>query len=183
MALLDTLETRLLAILDGSYTAGGRSIPASTFVLGTIFYPKANPRYPAGTSSAAINRRFDLHWRELAYEGPNPSAENELQSPAVRAADADLTVQYAIALPNALAPTDTELKLGALNTASKRALNDAALIEWALAWTANWSGVAIECVRRGPSTAVRRDELCLVLTMPLRILLAQDTTVTPGAWS
>lgn len=183
MALLDAIQTRLLAILAGTYTAGGRYCPAATFAAGEIFYPAQNPRYPSGTQSAAINRRFDLHWKALAYEGPTPDAENELQSPAIRAADLDLLVQYAVTLPPSLAPTDTELRLGAMSTASQRAIGDAALIEWALAWTANWTGVAIECVRRGPSTTQKRDELCLELTVPLRFLVSQDTSVTPGAWS
>lgn len=180
---LDAIETRLLALLAGTYTTGGRYCPASTFVAGTIFYPKGNPRFPAGTASAAINRRFDLHWRAESFEGPNANAANELQSPVVVALDVDLLVQYAIALPNALAPTDTELKLGALALASKRAIRDARLIEWAVAWTPNWSGVAIECVRRAPATTAKRDELCLVLTVPLRILVSNDTSTSPGAWS
>lgn len=183
MALLDAVQTRLLALLAGTYTTGGRYCPADTFVAGQIFYPQQNPRFPSGTASAAINRRFDLHWRALAYEGPNTNAENELLSPVVRAADVDLLVQYAITLPPALAPTTTELALGAMAAASLRALDDAALIEWALAWTANWSGVAIECVRRGPSTTAKRDSLCLLLTIPLRILVSQDTSSTPGAWT
>lgn len=183
MALLDAVQARLLALLAGTYTTGGRYCPPSTFVAGEVFLPRQNPRFPSGTASAALNRRFDLHWRSLAYEGPNPNAENELLSPVVRAADVDLLVQYAITLPPALAPTDTELALGAMTAASLRALDDAALIEWAVAWTPNWSGVAIECIRRGPSTTAKRDSLCLTLTIPLRILLSQDTSTTPGAWS
>lgn len=183
MALLDAVQTRLLALLAGTYTTGGRYCPTSTFVAGEIFLPQQNPRFPSGSQSAALNRRFDLHWRALTYEGPNANAENELLSPVVRAADVDLLVQYAITLPNALAPTTTELALGAMTTASLRALDDAALIEWALAWTPNWSGVAIECVRRAPSTTAKRDALCLLLTIPLRILVSQDTSATPGAWT
>lgn len=183
MALLDAVQTRLLALLAGTYTTGGRYCPASTFVAGEIFLPQQNPRFPSGTASAALNRRFDLHWRALAYEGPNANAENELLSPVVRAADLDLLVQYAITLPPALTPPTTELALGAMAAASQRALNDAALIEWALAWTPNWSGVAVECVRRAPSTTAKRDALCLTLTIPLRILVSQDTSSTPGAWT
>lgn len=180
---LDTIETRLLALLAGTYTAGGRYVPAGTLTQASIFYPKANPRFPSGSQSAAVSRRFDLHWRALAYEGPNAHAENELQSPVILAPEVDLLVQYAIALPSALAPTDTELKLGAMALASKRALRDARLIEWAVAWTPNWSGVAIQCVRRATATTRKRDELCLELTVPLRFLVEHDTTTTPGPWS
>lgn len=181
MALLDDVSTRLLGLLAGTYTAGGRYCPTSNFVAGEIFYPKSNPRFPAGSQSAAVSRRFDVHWRSLGYEGPNTNAENELASPVVLGVDLDLLVQYAITLPPALAPTDSALRFGAMAAASVRALNDARLIEWALAWSANWSGVAIQCTRRAIATTTKRDELCLLLTIPLRILMLNDTTTSPGA--
>ena len=183
MAFLDAVQTRLAALIAGAYPAspgpGDRVIPAGTFTMGRVFLPAQNPEWPR----IALTRQYDLVYREQEYDADDPTAENQHQGPHVRRVSVDVRVQYALERPTALAPRDRELVLGALTTATLHAQNDGTLLEWVLAYPASWAGVAIGCTRSGRITAAKVDTLRVALTVPLLILVEQNITSSPGAWS
>ncbi len=183
MAFLDAVHTRLAALIAGTYPVtpgpGDRAVPAGTFAVGKTFLPAQNPEWP----KVALTRQYDLVYREQEYDADDPTAENQHQGPHVRRVSVDVRVQYALERPAALAPRDRELVLGALTTATLHAQNDGTLLEWVLAYPASWAGVAIGCTRSGRITAAKVDTLRVALTVPLLILVEQDITSSPGAWS
>lgn len=183
MAFLDAVHTRLAALLAGTYPVapgpGDRAVPVGTFTVGRVFLPAQNPEWPR----VAMTRQYDLVYHDVEYDADDPTAENQHQSPHVRRLFVDVRVQYTLERPAALAPRDRELVLGAVTTATLRAQNDGALLEWVLAYPESWQGVAIGCTRAGRITAGKVDTLRVALTVPLLILVAQDITSSPGAWS
>lgn len=181
MPLLDDAKARMAAILAGTYPSPTPYITASTFVDTATMLPHQNPRWPAGTLSAATNRRYDIEW--TGVENDPPGVANALEGPWQIAAAFTLRVQYALALPNALAPTGKELALGALEIATRRAQNDLAVIEWAFLQLLAWDTVAIGYVRRGPRTAAKADELRVVGTIQGALLLSQSAASSPGLWT
>lgn len=182
MALIDTLATRLSAILTGAYPVVSPYITASTFVAGEIYLPHQNPEWPGGAARAAVNRRFDLIFGALGFT-PEPSP-NAAQGPWTRTVPFTVRVQYEITRPTPLAPRDRALVLGALSTASKRAADDQAVLEWALVRPGALSGVtgAAGLTLRG-SEIVQADDVRLVLSVRAEVLLQQSATTTPGLWT
>lgn len=183
MALLDALSTRITAILDGSHAATSAVITPSLFTAGRVFLPAQNPEFPSGTASAAAERRWDLAWKRLAYDNTPPHAENAAQGPWVRLAYFDLRVQYALVRPNALAPRDRQLVLGALELATRKALDDLALIEFAFYRPGAWTGVALDFERDADATAAPADELRVVGTLSGFLRFSQSASTSPGAWT
>lgn len=180
--LLDSISARVSAILTGAYPASPSSpyIAASTFTAGAVFLPAQNARFPAA-AKVQTNRLFDLAWSPLTFD-PQGS-ENGTDGPWVRSATLTIRVQYALALPPSLAPTSAELTLGALELATRRALDDAAVIQWALLRPGAFQGLAIGCLLDAPATAEKADQLRAVGTTKVRFLVSQPATTTPGLWT
>ena len=167
---------RLLALLAGTYpataTPPARQIPPGTFVLGASRPVGEEGQFPA----ADYDRRFDLEWTAGEYGGRASDAENQMQGPHVRRAYATLRVSYALAAAQ-------DAGLSPREGATRKALEDAAVIEWAIFYTANWTGTNVIQCRRGvgggrprPTTDARR----LALDLPL-VFDVQVTGVTsPG---
>lgn len=176
MALLDALAARIAAIVAGTYPAAPSDpyIPAGTFAAGGVFLPAQNPRFP---STAIVERRFDLVWERLGFD-PQGS-ENSTQGPWNREADLLIRVQYKIVQAPALAPTSTELVLGALEAASRKALNDAALIQWALLRPTAFTGIATGALL-GDATPEKSDSQRMVGIARVRFLLPQSIVTAPG---
>lgn len=183
MALFDAVHARLVALIAGTYPVtpgpGDRAVPAGTFTAGKVWLPAQNPEWP----KVAVTRQYDLVFHDVEYDGDDPTAENQHQSPHIRRVLVDVRVQYNLERPQALAPRDREIVLGALTTATLRAQNDGALLEWVLAYPESWQGVAIGCTRAGRIAAAKVDTLRVALTVPLLILAEQDITTSPGVWS
>lgn len=177
MAFLDALSTRIAAIVAGTYPVGSPYIPAGTFTAGGVFLPAQNPRFPAG---AVVERRFDLIWQRLGFD-PEGS-ENGVQGPWNRVADLVIRVQYKITQAPSLAPSTTELVLGAQELASRKALDDAALIQWALLRPGAFAGLATG-VLLGESTPEKTDSQRLVGTTRVRFLKTQSIETSPGLWT
>lgn len=183
MALFDAVHARLLALLSGAYPLApgpaDRALPRETFTLGQVFLPAQNPQWP----KVVVTRQYDLVYRELEYDAEDPTSENQHQGPHLRRLSVDVRVQYLLEVPRALAPRDRQLALGALTTATLRAMGDGALLEWVLVWPGSWAEVAVGCTRSGKTTVGKVDELRVLLTVPLELLVAQDIVESPGAWS
>lgn len=179
--ILDPVSERVSAIMTGAYPVGSPYIPAGTFTVGQVFLPAQNPRFPGGTAKAAANRRFDLVWGPLAFDPPG--SENGTQGPWVRSATLAVRAQYEIAQPRALAPSDRELVLGALELATRRALDDAAVIQWALLRPGAFADLAIGVLLEEPATAEKVDSVRAVGTTRARFLIEQSATASPGLWT
>lgn len=187
MALLTDITARIVALMAGTYPATSdvrhRQIPPTTFIPGVIYLPQENPEFPSGADSAAIERRYDVVATQLQYDGVDAGAVNSAnpyQGPHIRDFGFEMRIQYAIARPTDLAPRELELAMGALTTASVRALNDLAVLEWCFLGPTAWSGVAIGWMRTGPSVAVKIDTLRLEGRMPGRLLFAQSAVTMPA---
>jgi hypothetical protein len=170
--LLDPVRTRLAAIIAGTYPVGSPYIPAGTFTERQIALPQSNPSFPGGSQSAALNRAFDL-----------AGVENGSQGPFVRAVLFELRVQYAVQLPPALSPLPTELALGALELASRRAQDDAARIVWALLQPGAWTGAAIGLLRLEPVTVAKADRIRAFATLRGVIGVSMSAATAPDLWS
>lgn len=179
--LLDPVRTRLAAILTGSYPTGTPYIPASTFAESRIALPQANPSFPGGAQSAAVNRAFDLAWPTSDFDPAG--AENGAQGPWVRAQIFVLRVQYAVQLPRPLTPLPTELSLGALELATRRAQDDAARIVWALLQPAAWADAAVGLLSIEPVQVAKEDRLRVVATIRGRIGVSMSAATAPELWS
>lgn len=175
--LTQPLRTRFDAILAGTYPSGTPYIPAGTFTARQIALPQGNPAFPAGAQSAAINRAFDRQWPEGRFEG-NP-IENGSQGPWIRSVRFILRVQYAVQLPKAHAPLPTELSLGALDVATARAQDDAAVIEWALLRPGAWDGVAIGLTELAATTVAQADRLRALATISGRFSVEMSAATRP----
>lgn len=178
MALLDDIRTRIAALLDGTYTTGGRYVTGATLTESPVFLPRENPEWP----DVVVDRTWDLTWTPsglpLTFDVPG-GVESAFQGPHVTTVGAALRVQYEITRPESLVPRETELSLGALEVASRKAANDAAQLRWMLHYTRSWSGVAIGC-SVGPSTGAKADTLRWVQTIPLVWMVSTSATTAPG---
>jgi len=183
MALLDAISARASAIVTGAYPASPSDpyITADTFSATAVMMPMENPDFPGGALKAAANRRFDFAWERLGFDPQ--SSENGTQGPWVRTAYLLVRVQYEVVRPNRLAPPDLDLALGALELATRRALNDASVIQWAFLRPAAWSGVAIGALLDQDVTAEKVDSLRVVATTRVRFLLSQSIASSPGLWT
>ncbi len=179
--LLDPVRTRLAAILAGTYPTGSPYIPAGTFTESQIALPQANPSFPGGSQSAALNRAFDLTWPTSDFDPAG--VENGAQGPFVRAVVFELRVQYALQLPRALTPLPTELALGAMEVASRRAQDDAARIVWALLRPGAWTGAAIGILRLDPVTVTKADRIRAVAMIRGVVGVSMSTATAPDLWS
>lgn len=180
MAYLDAVYTRLVALLAGSYPAspgpGDRVIPAGTFTMGKVWLPAQNPEWPR----VAVTRQYDLVFSPPTFDRYSPTAVNTRDATWYRELAIDVRIQYALERPQSLAPRDRELVLGALTTATLRAAGDSMLLERALLWRENWTGVALGARLRVAPVAPKVDTLRVVLTFPLLLTLSQDATTSPG---
>lgn len=179
--LLDPVRTRLAAILAGTYPVGAPYIPAGTFTESQIALPQANPSFPAGSQSAAINRAFDLTWPTSDFDPAG--VEDGSQGPFIRAQVFELRVQYAVQLPKALTPLPTELSLGAMELASRHAHDDAARIIWALQQPGAWTGAAIGLLRLDPVTVAKADRVRAVALIRGVIGVEMSAATAPDLWS
>lgn len=177
MALLDDLATRAAAIVAGTYPSGSPYLTAGTFTAGGVYLPAQNARFPTG---AVVERRFDLLWESLAFDPPG--SESGTQGPWVRDARLLVRVQYKLTQAPALAPSTTELVLGALEGATRHALDDAAAIHWAFLRPGAWSGLAIGALLDQPATAEKADSMRVVGTTRVRFLVSQSAASSPGLW-
>ena len=179
--LLDPVRTRLAAIIAGTYPVCSPYIPPGTFTESRIALPQANPSFPAGAQSAAVNRAFDLQWPTSDFDPAG--VENGSQGPFTRAQVFELRVQYAVQLPKALTPLPTELSLGAMEVASRRAQDDAARIAWALQRPGAWAGVAIGLMRLDPVTVTKADRVRAVALIRGAIGVSMSAATAPDLWS
>lgn len=140
------IKARIEAILAGAYPATPSQpyIPAGVFSPLSVTIPAQNPRWPGGAARAAISRRWDLVWLRARWDGN--AVEGSAGGPWVRRLGFDLRVQYEIALPADLMPSDRVLALGALSLASQRAMDDLLEVQRVLMLDAAWSGVAMAYV-------------------------------------
>ena len=179
--LLDPVRTRLAAILTGAWPVVSPYIPAGTFTESAIALPLANPSFPAGAQSAAINRAFDLAWPTSDFDPGG--GENGSQGPWGRAQVFELRVQYAWQLPRAHTPLPTELSLGALEVASRRAQDDAARLVWALQQPGAWTGAAIGLLRLDPVTVTKADRVRAVALIRGVIGVSMSAAAAPDLGS
>lgn len=179
--LLDPVRTRLAAILSGTYPVGSPYITAGTLTESRIALPQANPAFPAGAQSAAINRAFDLTWPTSDFDPPG--VEDGAQGPHVRAVTFVLRVQYSATLPRALQPLPTELSLGALELATRHAQDDAARIVWALQQPGAWTSAAIGLLSLEPVRVAKEDRVRVVATITGRIGIAMSAATAPELWT
>lgn len=179
--LLDAVAARAAAIIAGAYPVGTPYLTAGAFVAGAVFLPNENARFPAGASKAAANRRFDFVWGALGFDPPG--SESSTSGPWVRTATLSVRVQYEIVQPRALAPSDRELVLGALELATRRALDDAAAIQWALLRPGAFADLAVGVLLEEPATAEKVDSVRAVGTTRARFLIAQSAVTSPGLWT
>lgn len=180
MALTDDLLTRLQGLLAGTYTTGGRYVTGATFVQSNVYLPQENPEWP----DVVVDRTWDLHWSPgdlpLRFDvATDNEQENTYQGPHVTQVGALLRVQYELTRPENAAPRDTELVMGALSTATKKATDDAAVLRWMLHHTPNWSGVAIGC-SVGRVTTAKADTVRVVSQIPLTWLVSVSAVTSPG---
>lgn len=178
MALVDDIATRLRAIIGGTYPSPTPYITLGTFDTTETFLPKANARFPSGTRSAIKDRRCDIAWESLVFD-PEGS-ENSTQGPWVRSATARISVQYELQHPDPATPTDVPLSIGALERATRWALDDAALIQWACLRPGAFDGLAIGVLLVDPVTAAREGQHRAIGTTRVRFLLSQSATTSPG---
>lgn len=180
MAFLDAVQTRLAALIAGTYPAtpgpGDRAVPVGTFTVGRVFLPAQNPEWP----KVALTRQYDLVFSPPIFDRYSPTAVNTRDATWYRELAVDVRIQYALERPQSLAPRDRELVLGALTTATLRAAGDSMLLERALLWRENWTGVALGARLRIAPTAGKVDTLRVGLVFPLLLTLSQDATVSPG---
>lgn len=181
MAFLDALSARVSAILTGAYPVGAPYLTADALVAGAVFMPNENPEFPGGTRRASMSRKFDLVWGALGFDPPG--SENSTSGPWVRTASLTIRVQYEVARPPKLAPSDRELVLGALELATRRALNDAAAIQWALLRPGAFAGLAIGPLLEEPASAEKVDSLRALGTTRVRFLISQSIETSPGLWT
>lgn len=181
--LLDDIAGRATAILTGAWPEAPASpyLTAGTFSASPVMMPMQNPDFPGGTRKAYANRRFDFVWERLAFDPPG--SENGCQGPWVRAATLVVRVQYEVVRPNKLAPTDNNLVLGALEAATRHALDDAAAIQWALLRPGAFSGLAIGVLLDQDATAESADSLRALGVTRVRFLLSQSAVTSPGLWA
>ena len=183
MALLTDITARIAATLNGSYpssaTSPNRQITPGTFAPGAIFMPAENAKFPKA-AVATRERQYDLVWDALEYAAPDPLGENSYQGPHVRRARFTLRMVYTVTQPNQLTPAAAELVLGGLSVATRKALEDAAVIEWCWMHPPTWSSVALGWKRTGPATAVKVNALQVHMLLPGELLFSQSATTMPG---
>ncbi len=180
MALTTALKARFTGLIAGTYTAGGRYVQGATFVTSPVYLPQENPRWP----DVVVDRTYDTHWSPeelpLAFDVTTDNGqENTYQGPHVTRVGALLRVQYQLTLPEDVAPTDTELVMGALDLATEKATNDGAALRWIFMHTPNWAGVAIAC-HVGDITTREADGLRVVSRIPLLWLVSTSAVTSPG---
>lgn len=178
---VDDVAARLRAILSGSYPVATPYLASSIFVEQQVTVPQANPAFPAGSQSAALDRRFELLWPDAGWN-PGPE-ENGSQGPWIRGLAFALRMQYAVRLPRALAPTSSELALGAMELASRRAQSDAIAIEWALLRPGAWDGVAVGVTALKRSAVAKDGRTRAVLTISGEIAVSVSVASAPALWS
>ena len=173
--LTSALSTRLLALLDGSYTAGGRYVTGVTFTAASsaTFLPQENPEWP----DVVTDRTFDVVWQALGFDPPG--AENTFQGPHISTVRATVRVQYQAETAEALSPRENALVLGTLQAATRKALDDAAVLRWIFQHTPVWSDVAIGCTV-GEATTELADRLRVVSSIPLTWLVSTAAETAPG---
>lgn len=180
MALTTNLRTRLAALLAGTYTTGGRYVTGVTFTESPVFLPQENPKWP----DVVVDRTWDLHWsppgQPLRWYTASRQV-NVYESPHITELGAVLRVQYEIAHPEQLAQRSSELVLGEIEAASRKATDDAAALRYILHYTPNWNGdgTAIDCWV-GEIATQKADELRLVTTIPLTWLVSMSGVEPPG---
>ena len=180
MALTDDILTRLQSLLAGTYTTGGRYVTGATFTAGQVYLPQENPEWP----DVVVDRAYDLHWSPadlpLAFDVDTPEGqENTFQGPHITRVGALLYVHYELTRPEAVAPRETELVLGALNAATRKATDDGAALRWMLHHTPNWLNVAVGC-GVGRITTAKADTVRVVSTIPLTWLVSVSAVTSPG---
>ena len=180
MGLAADLLTRLQGLLAGTYTAGGRYVSGVTFTAGQVYLPQENPEWP----DVVVDRQWDLHWSPeglpLRWDTADPQGQaNPHQGPHVTQVGALLRVHYEITRPEAVAPRETELVMGALAAATRKATDDAAALRFLLIWPPNWTDIAITCMV-GPITTAKADTLRVVSTIPLTWLVSTSAVTAPG---
>ena len=180
MTLLASIATRASAILTGTYPVGTPYLTASTFAETPVMMPLQNPEFPGGSRKAAANRRFDLTWERLGFDPPG--SENGCNGPWVRSATLLVRVQYEIARPNKLAPPDADLALGALEAASRHAIDDAAAIQWAFLRPGAFADLALGVLLDQDAAVEKADSLRAVGSTRVRFLVAQSAASSPGLW-
>lgn len=178
-ALTDIVSTRLLGLLAGTYTAGGRYVTGATFTNAGVWLPQQNPEWP----DVVTDRTFVVQWSPpdapLTFNDlPSDGVTNPLQGPHVRVIGARLSICYQIATPDELAPRDTPWALDPLDAVSRKATADAERLMWIFNYTPNWSGVAISC-RALPSAGTRADRLRYVQPLTLRWQVSRSAVTAP----
>ena len=181
--LLDPIKARLSAILAGTYPTAPADpyLPAATFLERKVFVPVHNPLFPGGVQRAQLSRKFDLAWESM--DAAPSGTPNGRQGPWLREVRFTLTVQYESTRPPALAPNVTEFTLGALESATRHALDDAMAIEWALLQPEAWTGVAVGYRRLSPVTASKADSLRAVSKLAAVVIFQQSAAARPDLWS
>lgn len=174
---VDQLDTRLRALLDGSYTAGGRYVTGATF---TEAKP-VNAAASAEWQDVVKDRMWDIVWTSQGDEGDVP--QSTFQGPHVVTLTATLRVQYATDRTGSMEPPPAGPlgPLGTLAAPTKRALGDAEQLRWIFSHTPVWSGVAIGCAV-GRQTVADAGPLRVVLTLSLTWQVSASAATGPG-WS
>ncbi len=172
---VDLINTRLRALLDGSYTAGGRYVTGATFTEAKPVNASASVEW----QDVVKDRVWDIVWSSQGDENDVP--QNTFQGPHALAIVGTLRVQYAVDRVGGMEPPPAGGGGGPLGTAAAptlRALGDAEQLRWILSHTPVWSGVATRCTV-GRHTATQAG-LRVVLEMPLEWGAMASADTAPG---
>jgi hypothetical protein len=180
VALTTDLRARLVGLLAGTYTAGGRSVTGATFTESPVVLPQQNPQWP----DSVVDRTWDFHWSPeaipLTFDTADPQGqENPYQGPHTTRVGGVLRVQYELARPAPHYPRVAEVALGAIEAATRKATDDAARLRWLLTWPPNWNDIAITCMV-GPVTTTQADTMRVVSVIPLTWLVSTSAVTAPG---
>lgn len=171
---VDTIHTRLAALLAGTYTTGGRYVTGATFTEAKPISSAASPEW----QDVVKDRMWSVAWPSQGDEGDAP--QNTFQGPHILEIAAPLLVQYALDRAGSFEgpPSGPQGPLGLENAATRRAMGDAEQLRWILAHTPVWSGVAIGCTVGKHTTQAAG--LRVILTLPLLFLVSVSAVTAPG---
>ncbi len=163
---LDAVQTRLAAILESGYGTG-RTVTASAFRSRQYSVPVDHPEYPLDE----IERTYEIRWGGSADTFGD---RNDYSGEASEDVRFDLVIGYRYDLDApAIAPAATAGD-SATQDASRKALDDWAVIKRAIRWTPNWAGTIVYGCTPGAAAINDRGDGVLFLRVPIDLSLSFD---------
>lgn len=185
--LLDTLETRIVAMMESAYdgtgAATGRAITAGVFRRSAQNAPLRDPSYPIGD----MDRAYELEYLSISDEPDAPT--NPFDGVSLRTIVLALNIGYVYGVnaANQVSKTGSEDKAVSVLHARKRALSDAETVYRAMGYGPIFSGSLTggitwcECVRDGATTVndLTGGRLLSVTRYRIVIEITNTTAYTP----